>query len=108
MRLRPLTSFFQLSRSPLLSGRAVLRGAERSGFNACPEITLTPARLSSLTSILAPAVSALASAGFRLESVSRVPYLSDGDTRCPVYSLDDALIVLSVPPEGESADDGAA
>lgn len=38
-------------------------------------------------------------AGFRLESVSRVPYLSDGDTKCPVYSLDDALIVLSVPPE---------
>lgn len=31
--------------------------------------------------------------------MSRVPYLSDGDTRSPVYSLDDALIVLSVPPE---------
>ena len=35
--------------------------------------------------------------GFRLEAVSRVPYMSDGDTRCPVYVLDDALLVLSVP-----------
>ena len=35
--------------------------------------------------------------GFRLEAASRVPYMSDGDTRCPVYVLDDALIVLSVP-----------
>ncbi len=35
--------------------------------------------------------------GFRLEAVSRVPYLSDGDTKCPVYCLDDALIVLSRP-----------
>jgi hypothetical protein len=35
--------------------------------------------------------------GFRLEAVSRVPYMSDGDTRCPVYVLDDAVLVLSVP-----------
>lgn len=33
--------------------------------------------------------------GLRLEAVSRAPYLSDGDTQCPVYCLDDALIVLS-------------
>jgi SAM-dependent methyltransferase len=35
--------------------------------------------------------------GFRLEAASRVPYVSDGDTHCPVYVLDDAMLVLSVP-----------
>ena len=33
--------------------------------------------------------------GLRLEAVSRAPYLSDGDQACPVYCLDDALLVLS-------------
>jgi hypothetical protein len=41
--------------------------------------------------------------GFRLEAVSRVPYMSDGDTRCPVYVLDDVLLVLSVPPDSAAA-----
>lgn len=36
----------------------------------------------------------LAPAGFELEAVSRVPYLSDGDMRAPVYCLDDAILVL--------------
>jgi SAM-dependent methyltransferase len=33
--------------------------------------------------------------GFSLEACARVPYLSDGDQKCPVYVLDDALLVLS-------------
>jgi len=32
--------------------------------------------------------------GFALEAVARAPYLSDGDTNSPVYSLDDAVLVL--------------
>ena len=35
--------------------------------------------------------------GFRLDALSRVPYLSDGDSVAPVYTLDDALFVLSLP-----------
>ena len=33
-------------------------------------------------------------AGFELEAVSRVPYLSQGDGQSPVYALDDAILVL--------------
>jgi SAM-dependent methyltransferase len=46
-----------------------------------------------------PAPRLHARTGFQLEAVSRVPYMSDGDTRCPVYVLDDVLLVLSVPPQ---------
>lgn len=40
--------------------------------------------------------------GFRLHAVSRVPYVSDGDEKCPTYVLDDAVFVLS--PDGGQAD----
>ena len=33
--------------------------------------------------------------GFRLHALSRVPYISDGDEKCPTYVLDDAIFVLS-------------
>ena len=46
--------------------------------------------------------------GFVLEAASRVPYMSDGDTRCPVYVLDDALLVLSAPHEQAAVDSGDA
>jgi SAM-dependent methyltransferase len=36
--------------------------------------------------------------GFRLHAVSRVPYMSDGDEKSPVYVLDDAILVLSMSP----------
>lgn len=36
-------------------------------------------------------------AGFAVHTVSRVPYLSDGDSQSPVYTLDDAILVLSAP-----------
>ncbi|KAK3239686.1 hypothetical protein CYMTET_50401 [Cymbomonas tetramitiformis] len=35
--------------------------------------------------------------GFQVESISRVPYLAEGDLYSPVYGLDDAIFVLSVP-----------
>eukprot|EP00656_Telonema_subtile_P000841 TRINITY_DN10398_c0_g1_i1.p1 TRINITY_DN10398_c0_g1~~TRINITY_DN10398_c0_g1_i1.p1 ORF type:complete len:282 (-),score=26.26 TRINITY_DN10398_c0_g1_i1:135-980(-) len=33
-------------------------------------------------------------AGFELVSISRVPYMSHGDSRCGLYTLDDAIFVL--------------
>mmetsp|Transcript_3261 Transcript_3261/g.6520 ORF Transcript_3261/g.6520 Transcript_3261/m.6520 type:complete len:319 (-) Transcript_3261:19-975(-) len=39
-------------------------------------------------------------AGFSLEVVARVPYLSQGDIYSAVYALDDAVFLLSVAPEG--------
>ena len=33
-------------------------------------------------------------AGFEVHSIARVPYLSHGDSRCGLYTLDDAIFVL--------------
>jgi hypothetical protein len=35
-------------------------------------------------------------AGFKIQKISRVPYLCQGDPGAPVYILDDAVFVLSV------------
>jgi hypothetical protein len=35
--------------------------------------------------------------GFQLQSVSRLPYLSEGEYDCPLFTLDDGIVVLSVP-----------
>jgi hypothetical protein len=35
--------------------------------------------------------------GFELQSASRLPYLSEGEYDCPLFTLDDAILVLSVP-----------
>mmetsp|Transcript_8967 Transcript_8967/g.14538 ORF Transcript_8967/g.14538 Transcript_8967/m.14538 type:complete len:283 (+) Transcript_8967:610-1458(+) len=42
--------------------------------------------------------------GFQVEAVSRVPYLSHGDNRRGLYSLDDAILVLS--PTADNATNG--
>ena len=41
--------------------------------------------------------------GFKVERVARVPYISEGDQRHGAYILDDAVFVLSVPPESHAA-----
>jgi hypothetical protein len=42
-------------------------------------------------------------AGFELVSLSRVPYMSHGDNRCGLYTLDDAIFVLRpVKQEGQA------
>jgi len=41
--------------------------------------------------------------GFKLESASRLPYLSEGEYDCPLFTLDDGIVVLSVPPSSEAA-----
>jgi hypothetical protein len=38
------------------------------------------------------------------ETVSRLPYLSEGEFDCPLFTLDDAIFVLSVDDNEVSAD----
>jgi len=54
-------------------------------------------------SVNAMASRVLIPAGFQVDALARVPYLSHGDNRRPLYSLDDAIFVLSINHEQKPA-----
>ncbi len=80
---------------PKLTLEAEVRRAKLSRYSLCNCCCCAANRLSWEQSVRLLTERVFVPLGFSVESVSRLPYLSQGDTRASFYVLDDAVFVLS-------------